>query len=94
MSVRASVRFHCPDAASSSASSVASVNNSARGTIRSTRPSGCAISALMGLELRIILMAVCSPMRRGRRCVPPKPGMTPRLSSGRPSIAPGADRRA
>jgi hypothetical protein len=27
--------------------------------------------------------------RRGRRCVPPKPGMMPNCSSGRPSLAPG-----
>ena len=37
--------------------------------------------------------ALSSPMRRGRRCVPPAPGRSPSLTSGRPSDASGAATR-
>ncbi len=39
-------------------------------------------------------MAFCRPTRRGRRCVPPKPGMMPSCSSGRPRRVPGVHTRA
>ena len=44
--------------------------------------------SLMGALVSIIWQAVCSPTRRGRRCVPPKPGRMPSCSSGRPSFVP------
>ena len=44
--------------------------------------------SLMGALVSIIWQAVCRPTRRGRRCVPPKPGRMPSCSSGRPSFVP------
>ena len=35
-----------------------------------------------------------TPINRGRRCVPPYPGMIPRLTSGCPSISPRPTTRA
>ena len=43
--------------------------------------------------MRFISSALPSPTRRGRRCVPPKPGMIPRLISGWPNVADSAARR-
>ena len=40
----------------------------------------------------MISKARCAPTRRTRRCVPPKPGMTPSLTSGCPKTALGAAR--
>ena len=44
--------------------------------------------SLMGALVSIIWQAVCRPIKRGRRCVPPKPGRMPSCSSGRPSFVP------
>ena len=33
-------------------------------------------------------IAICCPAMRVRRCVPPAPGMMPRLTSGWPNLAP------
>ena len=60
----------------------------------STRPSLSASSALMGLDLSIMSSALGSPTSRGKRWVPPKPGMTPSCSSGSPSCAFGVATRA
>jgi hypothetical protein len=44
----------------------------------------------VGLPVRFISSAFASPTRRGSRCVPPKPGMIPRLISGWPNVADSA----
>jgi len=45
-------------------------------------------------EVSIISIAFCSPTKRGKRCVPPKPGMMPSCNSGRPRRVPGTHTRA
>ena len=46
-----------------------------------------ASSAEIGSPVRFISSARASPTRRGSRCVPPNPGMIPRLISGWPKLA-------
>ena len=46
-----------------------------------------ASSAPIGSPIRFISSALFSPTSRGRRCVPPKPGMIPSLISGWPKSA-------
>ena len=55
--------------------------------IKSTNPICSAFSALMVSPRRVSSKADESPTRRGRRCVPPPPGMTPRVISGNPKTA-------
>ena len=50
--------------------------------------SGSTFLLSTGALVSIIWQAVCRPTRRGRRCVPPKPGRMPSCSSGRPSLLP------
>mmetsp|Transcript_59603 Transcript_59603/g.189665 ORF Transcript_59603/g.189665 Transcript_59603/m.189665 type:complete len:371 (+) Transcript_59603:1278-2390(+) len=77
------------------AMSSASFRDSARRALPSTTPSMRPLSraslALMGLDVSIISRLFFRPMRRGRRCVPPNPGMIPRLSSGRPNTVWGRE---
>ncbi len=61
--------------------------------ISSTRPAASASFAGIGSPDRIIGSAFSMPTRRGRRCVPPAPGIRPSLISGRPSRVPGAATR-
>jgi hypothetical protein len=56
-------------------------------------PSAAAVSAETGSPVSIIAKAASGPIRRGRRCVPPAPGMIPSLISGRPIRADGAATR-
>ena len=55
------------------------------GTTSSTRPALSARAALSVRPVRIRSRAAGRPTRRGRRCVPPAPGISPSLTSGRPS---------
>src|ERR1039457_3347983 len=51
-----------------------------------TMPYSCASSNENVLPVIISSMALLFPTRRDRRCVPPVPGSTPRLTSGRPIL--------
>mmetsp|Transcript_6691 Transcript_6691/g.11381 ORF Transcript_6691/g.11381 Transcript_6691/m.11381 type:complete len:340 (-) Transcript_6691:119-1138(-) len=73
----------------SSANLQAASMSCAWGTTASTRPSFRAALSLMSCEVSIISMLFCRPTKRGRRCVPPNPGMMPNCSSGRPKRVPG-----
>ena len=59
----------------------------------STSPALSASFAGIGSPDRIIGSAFSMPTRRGSRCVPPAPGMSPSLISGRPSRVPAAATR-
>ncbi len=61
--------------------------------ISSTSPAASASLAGIGSPERIIGSAFSMPTRRGRRCVPPAPGIRPSLISGRPSRVPAAATR-
>jgi hypothetical protein len=50
-------------------------------------------SLFTGSPLTIMFSAVSTPSARGRRCVPPAPGIRPIFTSGRPICAPGAATR-
>src|SRR6187549_856577 len=65
-------------------------NSSWSGTTRLTRPNSSASSARIASPTRFISSALFSPTRRGRRWVPPKPGMIPSLISGWPKTAASA----
>ncbi len=58
-------------------------------TTSSRIPSSCARVASSGSPLSMISSAGCAPIKRGRRCVPPAPGMRPSLISGKPTFARG-----
>jgi hypothetical protein len=51
------------------------------------------ISLLTGSPLTIMFSAGSTPSTRGRRCVPPAPGIRPSLTSGSATLAPGAATR-
>src|SRR5215470_12728147 len=72
------------------ANSWAADMSSATGTTRSTRPMRIASAAGTRMPVRIISRALPRPTRRGRRWVPPPPGMMARLISVRPSCASSA----
>mmetsp|Transcript_18318 Transcript_18318/g.45628 ORF Transcript_18318/g.45628 Transcript_18318/m.45628 type:complete len:207 (+) Transcript_18318:1622-2242(+) len=76
------------------ASLIAAASRPSRGAMASTSPSVRASSAATGLDCSIMCTALGTPTSRGRRCVPPNPGMTPNWSSGSPSCAPGVATRA
>ena len=61
--------------------------------ISSTTPHSLASRAPNGVPDRMTSSAFSTPMRRGRRCVPPAPGMRPSLISGRPHFADGTAMR-
>ena len=73
-------------------SSVLTIKASATGSssIACTNPAANAACAPRGLPKLIISNAFTSPTSLGRRCVPPAPGITPRVTSGRPICAAGA----
>ena len=51
----------------------------------SIRPAAAPLAASMKVPVVMSCRACSTPMARGRRCVPPAPGMMPSLISGRPS---------
>ena len=53
-------------------------------TTASTNPTFKAASAVLSLPAVIISIALSAPINRGKRTVPPKPGMIPSLVSGSP----------
>src|SRR5712692_2940860 len=76
-----------PSARTRSAIARAAAISSARGTTWLTSPASSAFRASQRAAVRIISFARPRPTMRGSRCVPPAPGMIPRLGSGRPKIA-------
>ena len=56
--------------------------------ILSTTPTSKALRADIGFPEVIISSAAATPIRRGNLCVPPAPGIRPRFTSGRPTLAP------
>mmetsp|Transcript_30111 Transcript_30111/g.61421 ORF Transcript_30111/g.61421 Transcript_30111/m.61421 type:complete len:251 (-) Transcript_30111:175-927(-) len=67
---------------------VASSTNASDGTTLETNPSLSALSASIVLPLSTISIALLFPTARTSLCVPPAPGITPRLISGCPNFAP------
>ena len=63
-------------------------------TSRSIRPSASACALGTRAPLQASSMALGTPTRRGRRCVPPAPGMMPSVTSGGPPTVPAAAPRA
>src|SRR5690606_14517232 len=72
------------------AASMASSSSLSAGTTRETRPARSASSAFIRRAVSTRSMALALPTARGRRCVPPAPGMTPSLISGWPKRAESA----
>src|SRR3954471_4182288 len=81
----------CVDSLRAHASDVS--NSSWSGTTLLTSPSCSASYAPIGVPSRFSSSALPSPTSRGSRCVPPKPGMMPRLISGWPNVADSAAMR-
>ena len=69
------------------ASSSALARSSPASTSRSSRPSSRASSAVSRRAVKIRSAARDQPSRRASSCVPPPAGMTPTLTSGRPTTA-------
>ena len=65
----------------------AALCNTAGATTASMAPTLRASSARTSLPVVIHSRALSAPITRGRRTVPPKPGMMPSLVSGRPILA-------
>ena len=65
----------------------------ALGTSSSTMPSAFASGAGTCRPVPIISSAGFGPISRGRRCVPPPPGMMPISTSGSPTFADGTAMR-
>ena len=61
---------------------IVSFSNSSDGTIFVTNPARSAHSAFMISPVKHMCIAFALPMARVNRCVPPAPGMTPKLISG------------
>mmetsp|Transcript_3313 Transcript_3313/g.8180 ORF Transcript_3313/g.8180 Transcript_3313/m.8180 type:complete len:210 (-) Transcript_3313:386-1015(-) len=95
-SVRSSVRTRCtlPLARSRARRFASARRSSGLSHTASAIPSAWAFLALTGLLVRIISKPACKPTRRGSRWVPPKPGIMPSWSSGRPMRASGLSTRA
>ena len=68
------------------AASASSISLSA-GTTRATSPARSASAASIMRLVSTMSIALALPTARGRRCVPPAPGMTPSLISGCPNLA-------
>lgn len=83
-----STRGRRPSAMSSACAFAAPSSCPALDTTPSSSPSLSASASLMGVLVSIIWIAFLRPTRRGRRWVPPNPGMMPSCSSGRPRRAP------
>ena len=64
------------------ANASASFSRSAAGTMRATSPARSASATSTMRPVRHQSIAFALPMARGRRCVPPMPGMVPIVISG------------
>ena len=73
--------------ASASVRSATHAASIASSSMASTSPASSALAADRLRPDGIIDSAISIPTRRGNRCVPPDPGTTPRMTSGRPSCA-------
>ena len=71
---------------SSSAAPRASSISLSAGTTRDTSPARSASARIHHAAVRTMSIALALPRARGRRCVPPAPGMTPSLISGWPNF--------
>ena len=71
----------------------AAARSSPSGASSSTRPMARQSVAGTCCPLVTISSAFCTPTIRGSRCVPPAPGSSPRLTSGRPHFALGTAMR-
>src|SRR3954463_16101938 len=69
------------------ATASASSSNLSAGTMRLTSPARSASAASIMRPVRHKSIALALPIKRGRRCVPPAPGIVPRLISGCPKRA-------
>ena len=76
-----------PPAAKSRAAATACFSAEEDGTNSSAHPSDTAVLPSTGSPLTQISAAPCGPIRRGRRCIPPYPGMIPSFTSGCPRRA-------
>ena len=56
-------------------------------TTASTAPSFSAASAFLSAPVQIHSIALSTPITRGRRTLPPKPGKMPSFTSGKPTDA-------
>mmetsp|Transcript_12457 Transcript_12457/g.50101 ORF Transcript_12457/g.50101 Transcript_12457/m.50101 type:complete len:241 (-) Transcript_12457:150-872(-) len=77
----------CDLVAMSAAISTALLTSSSTGYTRATNPAASASSASIMTPVRHISIALDLPTARTSRCVPPAPGMMPRLISGWPNLA-------
>jgi hypothetical protein len=75
------------------ATAMAASRSRSSGASVSTRPISFAALAPTCSPEVIISSARSTPTMRGRRCVPPAPGMSPSLTSGRPHLADGTATR-
>ena len=66
---------------------MASSISSASGTTRLTRPQRSASVASIMRPVSTMSIAFDLPTKRGRRCVPPAPGIVPSVISGWPNFA-------
>ncbi len=76
-----------PLAAMRAASALTLAISSSAGNTASTRPMARASAAEIMSPVKHSSRAFATPTRRARRWVPPKPGMTPSLTSGWPKRA-------
>ena len=77
----------CPLAAISLAVSMVLAISSAGAKTSLTMPQARAFWAVIVLPVKISSLALLGPIKRARFWVPPKPGMMPSPTSGRPSLA-------
>ena len=82
-----------PEAITALANAIAPSRSLPSSTSSSSTPQARACFAENGVPDRIASAAASGPIRRGRRCVPPAPGISPSLISGRPSFALGTATR-
>ena len=75
------------------AQAIASARRSASGTTRFTAPHASARCAVIGAPSSTSSSARARPTMRGRRLVPPAPGMMPMIVSGCPKVADSAAMR-
>ncbi len=82
-----------PPAAARARAKATAPSSSGPSITASMSPAASARAAPIGLPAVHNSSAVATSHNRGRRCVPPAPGMMPRVTSGWPSFAPAAATR-
>ncbi len=86
LTARRACQSNLPSTASFTIDSAPSTNVSGA-TTASTAPSARAFAPFLSRPVVIHSRALSAPMRRGKRTVPPKPGIRPSLTSGKPMEA-------